>query len=59
MPDGHRVSVDLTLESAFRDLRLNARFQALRHRILDHVAREQIEVRAAKVDTRLLFTSAK
>jgi TolB-like protein/Tfp pilus assembly protein PilF len=43
-PDGRTVTVDLAREPAFRSLRGDPRFEALRRRLLDHIARERAEL---------------
>ena len=48
-PDGRRVALDLAQEPAFRDLRGDPRFESLRKRMLDHVARERAELGPLKV----------
>jgi hypothetical protein len=48
-PDGRSVALDLAQEPAFRDLRGDPRFELLRKRILDHVARERAELGPLKV----------
>ena len=44
LPDGHRQPIDLAREPAFEPLRTNSRFEAIRQRILAHVARERREL---------------
>lgn len=44
LPDNQRHPLDLALEPAFRELRGDPRFAALRKRVLDHVARERAEL---------------
>lgn len=44
LPDGLQDSLDLADEPAFRDLRGDPRFEALRARILTHIARERKEL---------------
>jgi hypothetical protein len=48
-PDGRAVGLDLAQEPAFRNLRGDPKFQLLRKRILDHVARERAELGPLKV----------
>jgi DNA-binding SARP family transcriptional activator/TolB-like protein len=43
-PDGRAVALDLAQEPAFRNLRGDPKFELLRKRILDHVARERAEL---------------
>jgi len=43
-PDGRTVALDLADEPAFAGLKADPRFQALRKRVLDHVARERAEL---------------
>jgi len=44
LPDGLETALDLSDEPGFRDLRGNSRFEALRKRILAHIARERAEL---------------
>jgi len=44
LPDGLETALDLADEPAFRDLRGNPRFEALRGRILAHIERERREL---------------
>ena len=44
MPDGRNVALDLADEPAFAGMRSDPRFQAVRKRILDHIAREKAEL---------------
>jgi hypothetical protein len=48
-PDGRAAALDLADEPAFRSLRGEPRFEALRKRLLDHIAREQAELGPLKV----------
>jgi Tfp pilus assembly protein PilF len=48
-PDGRAVAIDLAEEPALRALRGDRRFEAMRRRILDHVARERAELGPLKV----------
>lgn len=48
-PDGRAVALDLDQEPAYRTLRGDPRFEALRKRILDHIARERAELGPLKV----------
>jgi DNA-binding SARP family transcriptional activator/TolB-like protein len=43
-PDGRTVALDLAQEPAYRGLRGDPRFDALRKRLLDHIARERAEL---------------
>ena len=43
LPDGRNVTLDLADEPALRSLRGDARFEAMRQRILAHIARERAE----------------
>jgi tetratricopeptide (TPR) repeat protein len=43
-PDGRSTTLDLAQEPAFDRLRGDARFEALRQRVLDHVAKERAEL---------------
>jgi len=43
-PDGRTVALDLADEPAFAGVKADPRFQALRKRVLDHVARERAEL---------------
>jgi DNA-binding SARP family transcriptional activator/TolB-like protein len=43
-PDGRTVAIDLEQEPAYHGLRGDPRFEALRKRILDHVAKERAEL---------------
>ena len=43
-PDGRNVTLDLADEPAFAGLASDPRFQAVRKRILDHIARERAEL---------------
>ena len=43
-PDGRTVALDLAQEPAYRGLRGDPRFEALRKRLLDHIARERAEL---------------
>ena len=49
LPDGRNVAIDLAEEPAFRILRGDPRFEAMRKRILDHVAKERAELGPLKV----------
>jgi len=44
LPDGRSVALDLAQEPAFRALRGDSRFEALRKRILGHIAKERAEL---------------
>ena len=48
-PDGRAAALDLADEPAFRSLRGEPRFEALRKRLLDHIARERAELGPLKV----------
>jgi DNA-binding SARP family transcriptional activator/TolB-like protein len=48
-PDGRGIGVDLAQEPAYHDLRGDPKFELLRKRILDHVARERAELGPLKV----------
>lgn len=48
-PDGRAAALDLAREPAFQSLRGDPRFEALRKRLLDHVARERAELGPLKV----------
>jgi DNA-binding SARP family transcriptional activator/TolB-like protein/Tfp pilus assembly protein PilF len=43
-PDGRAAALDLAQEPAFQSLRGDPRFEALRKRLLDHIARERAEL---------------
>ena len=49
LPDGRSNALDLADEPGFRDLRGDARFEAARKRVLDHIARERAELGPLKV----------
>ena len=49
LPTGMEYPLDLNAEPAFRSLHRNARFQVLRKRILDHIARERAELGPLKI----------
>lgn len=48
-PDGRGAALDLAREPGFQSLRGDPRFEALRKRILDHIARERAEIGPLKV----------
>lgn len=48
-PDGRATALDLAQEPAFRALRGEPRFEAMRKRILDHIAKERAELGPLKV----------
>jgi hypothetical protein len=48
-PDGRATTLDLAQEPAFRALRGEPRFEAMRKRILDHIAKERAELGPLKV----------
>jgi DNA-binding SARP family transcriptional activator/TolB-like protein len=49
LPDGNREAIDIAQEPAFRDLRGDPRFETIRKRILDHIAKERAELGPLKV----------
>ena len=48
-PDGRTAALDLVREPAFQTLRGDPRFEAVRKRLLDHIARERAELGPLKV----------
>jgi hypothetical protein len=48
-PDGRAVALDLAEEPAFKSLRGDPRFEVLRKRMLEHIARERAELGPLKV----------
>lgn len=48
LPDARQTALDLAQEPAFAGLRSDPRFEAMRKRILAHVARERAELRLSK-----------
>ena len=49
MPDGRRDALDLAREPALEPLRGDPRFEAIRQRILTHIARERKELGPVEV----------